>query len=56
MDIDYYYRLYLKYGEPKIMKNINAVNRVWSGSESSRLSQEDKDKEVDFFKNKFIIK
>lgn len=55
MDIEYYYRLFLKYGEPKIMKKINAVNRVWDGSQSSILTQEEKDKEVEIFKKRYII-
>lgn len=53
MDIDYYYRLYLKYGEPKILKEINAVNRVWLGSLTAEIDQEKKDKELEYFKNKF---
>jgi hypothetical protein len=52
MDIDYYYRLFLKYGEPNIMKDINAVNRVWEGSVTAGLSQETKDKELEYFLTK----
>lgn len=55
MDVDYYHTLYLKYGEPKIMKKINAVNRVWQGSVTSGLSQETKDKELDYFQKKINI-
>lgn len=52
MDVDYYYRLFLKYGEPNIMKDINAVNRVWNGSVTTSLSQETKDKELEYFLTK----
>jgi glycosyltransferase involved in cell wall biosynthesis len=52
MDVDYYYRLFLKYGEPSIMKEINAVNRVWDGSVTAGLTQETKDKELEYFLNK----
>jgi len=56
MDVDYYYRLYLKYGEPKILKSINAVNRVWSGSVTASLQQKSKDDEFEYFKNKINTK
>lgn len=55
MDIDYYYKLFLKYGEPSIMKKINAVNRVWTGSESAKMTQEIINKELEYFKNKINI-
>jgi glycosyltransferase involved in cell wall biosynthesis len=55
MDLDYYYRLFLKYGEPKILNSINAVNRVWDGSESARLTQDAKDKELEIFQKKITI-
>jgi hypothetical protein len=56
MDIDYYYRLYLKYGEPRIMNKINAVNRIWSGSVTSSVDQFTKDKEFEYFKQKLAKK
>jgi hypothetical protein len=55
MDIDYYYQLYLKYGEPKILKEINAVNRVWLGSITASLNEDIKNKELEYFKNKINI-
>jgi len=56
MDIDYYHRLYLKYGEPKILKNINVVNRVWLGSITSSVDEDIKQKELDYFQNKVNLK
>jgi glycosyltransferase involved in cell wall biosynthesis len=56
MDIDYYYRLYLKYGEPKILKKTNVVNRVWLGSITANIEEEIKQKELDYFQKKFNIK
>jgi len=55
MDIDYYYNLYLKYGDPKIYKDINVVNRVWDGSVTSRIMQDKKDSELKYFKEKLKI-
>jgi hypothetical protein len=52
MDIDYYYQLYLKYNEPKIMKSINVVNRVWHGSISAGVTQDKVDKELLYFQEK----
>lgn len=52
MDIDYYYHLYLKYGEPKILKDINAINRVWLGSVTASVDQNTKQKELEYFQKK----
>jgi hypothetical protein len=56
MDIDYYHRLYLKYGEPKILKKTNAVNRVWLGSVTASVDQNIKQKEFEYFQKKINIK
>ena len=50
-----YYRLYLKYKEPKILNKINVVNRVWDGSVTSFTTQETKDSELEYL-NQIINK
>ena len=55
MDICYYYKLYLKFGEPKILDKPNSVNRVWEGSVTSSVEQITKDKELDYFQNNVIL-
>tara|TARA_R110000824_G_scaffold161822_6_gene337310 strand:+ start:827 stop:1525 length:699 start_codon:yes stop_codon:yes gene_type:complete len=53
MDVEYYKRMYDKYGEPSYLQTINVVNRVWGDSVSNSLPQEIKDKEVSLMRNKY---
>jgi len=46
MDVDYYKKLYLKYGQPTILKELTVVNRMWSNQVSNVLSDEIKNAEV----------
>ena len=46
MDVDYYKRMYDKYGEPYYIMDINVVNRIWGNSVSNTLSNEIKQKET----------
>jgi glycosyltransferase involved in cell wall biosynthesis len=47
MDVEYYKRMYDKYGEPSYLRRVNVVNRVWNGSVSYTLHPEIKNKEVE---------
>lgn len=53
MDCDMYKRLYDEYGHPKILSNINVVNRIWGGRLSDIISQETKESEFNKMKNKY---
>jgi glycosyltransferase involved in cell wall biosynthesis len=45
MDVEYYKRMFDKYGEPSYLNSINVVNRTWGDSLSNTLSNEIKHKE-----------
>ncbi len=45
MDIDYYQKLYLKYGKPYILDEITVVNRTWGARLTDTIPQSLKDKE-----------
>lgn len=53
MDCDMYKQLYIKYGEPKIVKKVNVVNRLWGNRLSDTISQDIKDKEFLILQNKY---
>jgi len=40
MDCEYYYRLFLKYGEPYILDEITVVNRTWGKRLTDTLTEE----------------
>tara|TARA_R110000851_G_scaffold82587_1_gene180916 strand:+ start:1104 stop:1799 length:696 start_codon:yes stop_codon:yes gene_type:complete len=53
MDVDYYKRLFDKYGLPEIVENILVVNRLWDGQIStSQITQDIIDKEVAYMRRK----
>ena len=53
MDVDYYKRLFDKYGLPEIVENILVVNRLWDGQIStSQITQSIVDKEVAYMRRK----
>jgi dTDP-4-dehydrorhamnose reductase len=45
MDIDYYQKLYLKYGKPSILDEVTTVNRTWGARLTDTIPKELKDKE-----------
>jgi len=55
MDVDYYERLYRKFGLPKILNKINVVNRLSQEQSSSIISQEIKNKETEYILTKYNI-
>lgn len=46
LDCEYYYRLFLKYGEPHILKEITVVNRTHGGGTSDNTPNEVKHNEL----------
>ena len=53
MDVDYYKKLHIKYGNPLILNTITVVNRMWENQVSNLLSDEIKNKEVNIMINKY---
>lgn len=53
MDCDYYKRLYSKFGPPKIVKEINVVNRIGQHQTTYTLPEEQKRKEIEYLLNKY---
>jgi hypothetical protein len=53
MDCDYYQRLFIKYGEPKILDGITTVNRTWGSRLTDTIPQSLKDKEFNILKLKY---
>jgi len=53
MDCDYYYRLHERYGDPTILNIITVANRTHENQQSNIISQEDKDREFDYIKEKY---
>jgi len=53
MDVEWYYRMYLKYGEPFYVNDINVVNRVWDNSLSNNISHREKTEEIKKIKLKY---
>lgn len=52
MDCEYYYQLYIKYGEPVVIKDILVSNRVHSNQISKRYKS-DINEEINYIKNKY---
>ncbi len=46
MDVEYYKRMYDKYGEPHYIMDITVVNRMWVNSVTNTLSSEIKEQEL----------
>jgi glycosyltransferase involved in cell wall biosynthesis len=54
MDVDYYKRLFDKYGLPEIIERILVVNRLWDGQISTtQITQDIIDKEVAYTREKY---
>jgi glycosyltransferase involved in cell wall biosynthesis len=53
MDCEYYYRLFLKYGEPTIIPQVTIVNRTHGNGLSNTIPQSTKDKELKILTNKY---
>jgi glycosyltransferase involved in cell wall biosynthesis len=53
MDCDYYQRMFLKHGEPKVLNEITVVNRTWGERLTDTTPQEVKDREYLMVVNKF---
>lgn len=53
MDVEYYKRMYDKYGEPSYFQSMNVVNRLRNDGLTTTLSQEIKEKEVTLMQNKY---
>jgi len=55
MDVDFYYRLYLKYEEPVVLENALISVVEWDKQVSSGLSKEDKKKDLNYVKCKYKL-
>jgi len=55
MDVEFYKRMYEKYGEPSYLNTINVVNRTWSNQLSNTISQEKKDSEINSMRKKYSL-
>lgn len=53
MDCDYYVRMATEFDSPIILKSINVVNRIWDNQYNNMISNEIKEKETEYIKNKF---
>jgi glycosyltransferase involved in cell wall biosynthesis len=53
VDCEYYYRLFLKHGEPTILKDVTVVNRTHGGGLSDTISQSLKDDEFNRLRKKY---
>ena len=55
MDVEYYKRLYDKYGHPHIIDNILIVNRLWEGQVSStKITPQLVDRETQYVRDKYL--
>ena len=45
MDVDFYQKLYLKYGEPKFLNEVTVINRTWGDRLSDNISKHTKEQE-----------
>lgn len=52
MDVDYYKRLHVKFGDPLILNRISVVNRMWEKQYNNTISQEKKEFEFEYVKLK----
>lgn len=53
MDVEFYHRMYQKYGEPDFMYNITVVNRTWNKQVTCTISDEIKNKEHRLIENEY---
>lgn len=53
MDCDFYYRMKLLHGEPKILNKITVVNRTWGARLTDTIDNETKEKEFETLKRKY---
>lgn len=53
VDCEYYHRMYVKYGEPYFMKYVTVACRVNTNGSTDNMSQEQKDKELEYVKQKY---
>jgi len=54
VDCEYYYRLYKKYGQPKILKYFIFTQLLWEGQTTKTVTQELVDKEVKYIQEKYV--
>lgn len=55
MDVEFYYRLYLKYGKPVVLENAVVNINEWDGQVSNSLTKEDKKKDLEYVKDKYDL-
>ena len=53
MDVEYYKRLHETFGAPVILNSITVVNRTWDSQLSNTISQEIKNKELEYVKETY---
>jgi glycosyltransferase involved in cell wall biosynthesis len=53
MDVEFYKRLYDKFGEPMILNIVTVVNRMWGSQVSNVLSDDIKEDEVKLMRKKY---
>lgn len=53
MDVDFYTKMYQKYGEPMILNEITYVNRTWGDRLTDTITQDLKDKEFKILTNRY---
>jgi len=53
VDVDYYWRLYKRYGKPEILDNINVIIGLSENQATNTLSDELKAKEMEYTTNKY---
>jgi glycosyltransferase involved in cell wall biosynthesis len=53
MDCDFYQQLYNKYGSPSILTQINLAVRIWGDSVSGHVTEEVKNNELKYIKEKY---
>lgn len=54
MDVDYYKRLYDRYGKPTILEDIVVVNQIGEHQYQNHIDKETIDKELEIVKNKYV--
>jgi hypothetical protein len=54
MDVEFYHRMYIKFGEPNYINNITIVNRIWKEQVSNTLSEEIKNKEHKLIESEYV--
>tara|TARA_Y100000034_G_C6832371_1_gene375827 strand:+ start:298 stop:993 length:696 start_codon:yes stop_codon:yes gene_type:complete len=53
MDIDYYYKLYNKFGLPEVIEDPLVMNFLWEGQLTHTIPQERKNKEISLMKERY---